>query len=68
MKISGFGCLNRFKKNTAIILLILLFFFGFSLLMGIQVNAQLSGGGEANPDLPTNQEALKTFQDMRSGD
>lgn len=31
------------------------------------MQAQLSGGGEANPDLHTNPEALKAFQDMRFG-
>ncbi len=31
------------------------------------VLAQLSGGGEANPNLSTNQEALKAFQDKRFG-
>ena len=31
MKISGFGRLHRIKKNSAVILLILVFFFSFSL-------------------------------------
>jgi alpha-L-fucosidase len=32
-----------------------------------QVQAQFSGGGEANPDLPTHREALEKFMDMRFG-
>jgi alpha-L-fucosidase len=32
-----------------------------------QVQAQFSGGGEANPDLPTHREALDRFKDMRFG-
>jgi len=32
-----------------------------------QVQAQLSGGGEANPDLPTHKGALTEFMDMRFG-
>jgi len=43
MKISGFGRLNRFKKNTAIILLILLFFFGFSLPTALSASGEDSG-------------------------
>ena len=31
------------------------------------VQTQLSGGGEANPNLKTNKEALKAFQDQRFG-
>jgi alpha-L-fucosidase len=37
------------------------------LLLSICAQAQYSGGGEANPDLTTNREALKNFQDMRFG-
>ena len=37
------------------------------LLHFITASAQLSGGGEANPDLQTNQQALKVFQDHRFG-
>ncbi|MCK4746787.1 MAG: alpha-L-fucosidase [Bacteroidales bacterium] len=33
----------------------------------LHVRAQYSGGGEANPDLPTHQEALQRFRDMRFG-
>jgi len=36
-------------------------------LSSICGQAQYSGGGEANPDLITNKEALKEFQDMRFG-
>jgi F-type H+-transporting ATPase subunit b len=43
MKISGFGRPNRFKKNTAIILLILLFFFGFSLPTALGASGEDSG-------------------------
>ena len=38
-----------------------------STMLVYQVQAQLSGGGEANPDLPTNKEALAEFRDMRFG-
>ena len=38
-----------------------------SVLSIIQLQAQYSGGGEANPDLSTNQEALEKFRDMRFG-
>ncbi len=37
------------------------------LLHFVTASAQLSGGGEANPDLQTNQKALKVFQDNRFG-
>ena len=37
------------------------------LLVCSQMKAQLSGGGEANPDLHTNQKALKKFMDNRFG-
>jgi F-type H+-transporting ATPase subunit b len=43
MKISGFGRLNRFKKNTAIILLMLLFFFGFWLPSAQSASGEDSG-------------------------
>ena len=33
----------------------------------ISVQAQFSGGGEANPDLPTHEKALENFKDMRFG-
>jgi alpha-L-fucosidase len=33
----------------------------------IHTQAQLSGGGEGNPDLPTHKEALEKFMDMRFG-
>lgn len=46
------------KKQICIILL--------GLLLS-QVQAQYSGGGEANPGLSTHQEALKEFRDMRFG-
>ena len=36
-------------------------------LITIWINAQTSGGGEANPDLRTHQEALNNFQDHRFG-
>ncbi len=39
----------------------------FGLLFSVNVNAQLSGGGEAYPNLKTNKEALKKFQDSRFG-
>ncbi|MDA0196087.1 MAG: alpha-L-fucosidase, partial [Bacteroidetes bacterium] len=38
-----------------------------SLMLIIKATAQFSGGGEANPNLSTNQEALKAFQDNRFG-
>ncbi|MDY7396966.1 alpha-L-fucosidase [Aureibaculum sp. 2210JD6-5] len=38
-----------------------------TLTINYNVNAQHFGGGEANPDLKTNSEALKNFQDMRFG-
>lgn len=38
-----------------------------TMLILVSTNAQLSGGGEANPDLHTNQEALENFKDMRFG-
>jgi len=37
------------------------------LLTVIHAEAQYSGGGEANPDLPTHQVALEQFRDMRFG-
>ncbi|MFK5974180.1 MAG: alpha-L-fucosidase [Flavobacteriaceae bacterium] len=36
-------------------------------LLVYSVEAQHSGGGEANPDLKTNKEALKKFKDLRFG-
>ena len=36
-------------------------------LMAYYVEAQHSGGGEANPDLKTNKEALQKFRDLRFG-
>ncbi|MCK0157162.1 alpha-L-fucosidase [Cellulophaga sp. F20128] len=39
----------------------------FSLFTLFTVNAQLSGGGEANPNLTTNTKALESFKDMRFG-
>lgn len=37
------------------------------LLLGLALQAQHSGGGEANPELSTNKEALQKFLDMRFG-
>ena len=37
------------------------------LMSTIHMQAQYSGGGEANPDLPTHKEALRKFMDMRFG-
>ncbi len=37
------------------------------LITVIHAEAQFSGGGEANPDLPTHQEALEKFREMRFG-
>lgn len=37
------------------------------LISAIHLQAQYSGGGEANPDLPTHQESLRKFMDMRFG-
>ncbi len=37
------------------------------LILSVNVNAQLSGGGEANPNLKTHPEAIKKFQDNRFG-
>ena len=37
------------------------------LLLAFQLNAQYSGGGEAYPELKTNQESLDNFLDMRFG-
>jgi len=45
-------------------ILLLIFILGISLQ---PVFAQLSGGGEGNPRLHTNQQALKKWQDMRFG-
>ncbi len=42
-------------------------YIALSLLSFNTLTAQLSGGGEANPDLKTNKESLKKFQDMRFG-
>ncbi|MDX2432506.1 MAG: alpha-L-fucosidase [Bacteroides sp.] len=46
-------------KNTTLAILCLLLTF--------QLNGQFSGGGEAYPDLKTNQESLDNFIDMRFG-
>ncbi len=46
-------------KNTILTALCLLLVF--------QLNGQYSGGGEAYPDLKTNQESLEKFMDMRFG-
>lgn len=43
MKISGFGRPHRFKKNAAIVLLILLAFFGFSLSTALGASGEGSG-------------------------
>jgi F-type H+-transporting ATPase subunit b len=43
MKISGFGRLHRFKKNSAVILLILLFLFGFSLPTALSASGEDAG-------------------------
>jgi len=46
------------KQLNWVVLLLLIASYG---------QAQYSGGGEANPDLKTNKESLKEFQDMRFG-
>jgi alpha-L-fucosidase len=46
------------KRSIFSLLLLLVAYYG---------QAQYSGGGELNPGLPTNQESLKEFQDMRFG-
>jgi len=46
------------KQTLGICILILISICGY---------AQYSGGGEAYPELKTNLEALKDFQDMRFG-
>ena len=43
MRSSGFGCLNRIKKNSAVILLILLFIFAFSLPTALSASSEDSG-------------------------
>ena len=43
MRSFGFGRLNRFKKNSAVILLILLFLFGFSLPTALSASGEESG-------------------------
>ena len=43
MRSSGFGRLNRFKKNSAVILLILFFFFGFSFPTALSASSEDSG-------------------------
>jgi F-type H+-transporting ATPase subunit b len=51
MKISGFGRLHRFKKSSAVILLILLFCFGFSLTTALAASGEDSGAkGWASTD------------------
>ena len=42
-------------------------FYVLALFMFYNVQGQLSGGGEANPDLATNMEALQAFQELRFG-
>ncbi len=37
------------------------------MISAMNVQAQFSGGGEANPDLPTHEKALEKFKDMRFG-
>jgi alpha-L-fucosidase len=45
-----------------------LYFFVFLLICTLSVFAQnTGGGGEANPDLKTNHQALKTWQNMKFG-
>lgn len=48
--------------HTTVFYLLFLFMF-----MIHNVQGQLSGGGEANPDLTTNEEALRAFQELRFG-
>ena len=48
-------------KPTKLVMLCL------AILLAYNAQAQLSGGGEANPTLSTNKEALQKFQDMRFG-
>ncbi len=43
MRSSGFGRLNRIKKSSAVILLILLFIFGFSLPTALSASGEDSG-------------------------
>lgn len=50
--------MKTLKKTTLLLCCLNLF---------ICTNAQLTGGGEANPHLATNPEALKAFQDNRFG-
>ena len=50
--------MKQLKKYTLLVV---------GLMFMINANAQLSGGGEANPNLPTNQKVLKEFQDKRFG-
>jgi len=45
----------------------LLFFMMLFAIGLFEVEAQYSGGGEANPDLQTNEESLENFRDMRFG-
>ena len=51
MKISGFGRLHRFKKSSAVILLILLLIFGFMLSTALAASGEDSGAkGWASTD------------------
>ncbi|MDN5202154.1 alpha-L-fucosidase [Fulvivirgaceae bacterium BMA10] len=50
------------KLSIYPVLVVLIIFSSASI-----ASAQMYGGGEANPDLHTNQEALKAFQDKRFG-
>ena len=43
MRSFGFGRLNRFKKNSAVILLILMFLFGFSLTTALSASGEEPG-------------------------
>jgi len=43
MKVSGFGRPHHFKKNSAVILLIFLFFFGFGPLTALSASGEDSG-------------------------
>ena len=43
MRIFGIGRLNRYKKNSAVFFLMLLFFFGFSLSIALGASGEDSG-------------------------
>ncbi len=53
---------NRFKMESIRKIMQLIV-----VLLSLSLQAQHSGGGEANPDLKTNKEALQKFQNMRFG-